>query len=144
MFIGSIKREVIKRGMSDSNVQVNRFCGKCGAPLQSNVLFCTKCGSAVTQPNPSAPSQQTDWREQRRQWRAQRRAERYRSPSRGIGALIIASILVVAGLAVFFPSLPWQVFWGSILILLGLWIVGVWLLRGRAHTSSPQQQQPQN
>jgi hypothetical protein len=63
--------------------------------------------------------------------RAQRRAERYGRPGAGIGGLILATILIVAGLAIFFPQLPWQFFWASLLILFGLWIVGVWFLRSR-------------
>ena len=49
----------------------------------------------------------------------------------GVGGLIIATVLIVAGLAIFFPELPWQAFWGSLLILLGLWIGGLWFLRNR-------------
>jgi len=69
--------------------------------------------------------------------RAQRRAERGRGPGSGVGALVLATILIVAGLGIFFPQLPWQAFWGSLLILLGVWIVGLWFLRGRG--SMPQQ-----
>jgi len=64
--------------------------------------------------------------------RAQRRAERGRS---GIGALVVATILIVAGLAILFPELPWQVFWASLLILFGILIAGLWLLRGRSHSN---------
>jgi len=71
--------------------------------------------------------------------RAQRRAERGRGPGSGVGALILVTILIVAGLGIFFPQLPWQAFWGSLLILLGVWIVGLWFLRGRG--STPQQRQ---
>ena len=77
----------------------------------------------------------TDWREQRRQERAQRRAGRG-----GYGGLIIATILIVAGLGIFFPSLPWQVFWGGLLILLGVWIAFAWTMRGRSRVVQPTQQ----
>jgi hypothetical protein len=60
------------------------------------------------------------------------RAQRGRS---GLGGLIIATVLIVAGLGIFFPDLPWQMFWGSLLILLGVWIGGLWYLRGRRHNS---------
>ena len=69
-----------------------------------------------------------DWREQRRQERAQRRAGR----RGGLGALVLATILIVAGLGIFFPNLPWQEFWGALLILLGIWIVFAWVIRGRS------------
>jgi hypothetical protein len=127
----------------------NRYCGRCGFSLQPNLSYCPRCGFALTstaayqsnQPTtPSTSSPPLDRREQRRQWRAQRRAQR---PGGGIGVLIIASILIVAGLAVFFPALPWQVFWGTILIILGFWIVYLWLIRGHRYNSAQQQQQTQ-
>src|SRR5579871_5356011 len=117
--------------MTESNIEVNRFCGKCGASLPSGVSFCTKCGASVTDSTPAAPiSRATDWREQRYQMRAERRAERYSRPGPHIGALILATILIVMGLSIFFPSLPWQVFWGSLLIIFGLWIVYLYATRG--------------
>jgi hypothetical protein len=67
-----------------------------------------------------------DWREERRRERAQRRAGR-----RSYGGLIIATILIVAGLGIFFPNLPWQMFWGGLLILLGIWIAFAWTIRRR-------------
>jgi len=42
----------------------------------------------------------------------------------------VATILVVLGLAIFFPDLPWQVFWGGLWILLGVWIAYAWTQRG--------------
>jgi len=57
--------------------------------------------------------------------------ERYGRPGPHIGGLIVASILIVAGLGIFFPELPWQEFWGSLLILFGLWIVYLWSLGNR-------------
>jgi hypothetical protein len=59
--------------------------------------------------------------------RAQRRAERYGRPGPHIGGLIVATILIVAGLGIFFPQLPWQAFWGSLLTLFGLWTIGLWI-----------------
>lgn len=69
----------------------NKFCSRCGSPLQENALFCPQCGTSVPQPSATtatgtstAPSSQPmDWREQRRQWRAQRRAERYEKYEKG-------------------------------------------------------------
>jgi predicted RNA-binding Zn-ribbon protein involved in translation (DUF1610 family) len=129
--------------------ETNRFCGSCGASLQSGSSYCPKCGASLSNrsASPSTTSKTADssprpmdWREQRRQWKAQRRTERYSRPGPHIGGLIIATILIVAGLGIFFPELPWQVFWGSLLILLGLWIVGLWTMGGRRSTSRQQQQ----
>jgi len=119
----------------------NRFCSKCGAPLQAGSSFCPKCGAALSPSSSAAAAnaQPTDWRETRRQMRAQRRAERYGRPYSGIGALVVATVLIVAGLGIFFPQLPWQAFWGSLLILLGVWLVGLWALRGRRPMPQPGQ-----
>ncbi len=120
----------------------NHYCSKCGAPLRSDDSFCPKCGAPISgstpAPRTSSGPQELDWREQRRQMRAERRAERYSRPGPHIGGLIIATILIVAGLGVFFPQLPWQAFWGSLLIMAGIWIVYLWATRGSRY-SGPQQ-----
>jgi len=76
-----------------------------------------------------------DWREQRQQMRAQRREERYGPGVPSLGGLSVASILIVAGLGIFFPELPWQVFWGALLILFGSWVGGLWYVRNRSYGS---------
>ena len=58
----------------------------------------------------------------------------------GIGGLIVATVLVVAGLGILFPSLPWEVFWAALLILLGVWIGVVWVMRNRRYSTSLSQQ----
>jgi len=54
----------------------------------------------------------------------------------GVGGLVVATVLVVAGLGIFFPSLPWEVFWGALLILLGVWIGLAWVMRNRRYSTS--------
>ena len=135
--------------MTESNFTDKRYCSSCGAPLQTGAAFCPSCGtnaSSVSKVNTPASSrnsnvQELDWREQRRQMREQRRAERRSGPTRGVGGLIVAMILIVAGLGIFFPSLPWQVFWGSILIVIGLLIVYAWVRRRDEYGSKSQPQQ---
>ena len=128
--------------MSESN----DYCSKCGARLQADDSFCPKCGASVSTTSSqavrtSSSPQQMDWREQRRQMRDQRREERYNRSGPHIGGLIVATILIVAGLGIFFPQLPWQVFWGSLLIIAGAWIVYAWATR--VSRSSPSQKQTQ-
>jgi hypothetical protein len=65
--------------------------------------------------------------------------EERRGGRRGFGGLIVATILIVAGLSIFFPNLPWQVFWGGLLILLGVWIAAAWTMRGRPKQPPPSQ-----
>ena len=74
----------------------------------------------------------------RRESRAERRAERRQSPRTGYGGLIVATILVVVGLGVFFPELPWYMFWGCLWILLGVWIAFAWTQRGRGASRQDQ------
>jgi len=52
---------------------------------------------------------------------------------------VLATVMIVAGLGIFFPEIPWDVFWGSILIVLGLWIAYLWFLRNR--DKGPRQSQ---
>src|SRR5579872_3556447 len=123
----------------------NSYCGKCGAPIPASDSFCPKCGTPVatsSQPSvrTSSAPQQLDWRELRRQMRAERRAERYSRPGPHIGGLIIATILIVAGLGIFFPQLPWQAFWGSLLVIAGLWVVYLWSTRGSRYPSQQKSQ----
>jgi hypothetical protein len=73
--------------------------------------------------------------------REERRAERRRGPTRGVGGLIIAVILIVVGLGIFFPSLPWQVFWGAILIVIRLLIAYAWTTRRGGYGSKSEREQ---
>ncbi len=131
--------------MSESNFEANRFCGACGAALPAGDSFCPKCGTAASgasrsSVSPSASSrnpQQLDWREQRRRMRAERRS----SSGLRLGGLVVAVIVIVAGLAIFFPKLPWQWFWGAVLILIGLLVAYAWATRGSSYKS--QEQTPQ-
>jgi len=104
------------------------YCNKCGAALQAGSSYCPRCGA----PTISLPSSGTGPTTYviRRESRAERRAERRQGPRSGYGGLVVATILVVLGLAIFFPDLPWQVFWGGLWILLGVWIAYAWTQRG--------------
>ncbi|HXW37240.1 MAG TPA: zinc ribbon domain-containing protein [Nitrososphaerales archaeon] len=118
------------------------YCSGCGTQLETGFSYCPKCGAPVAGSKPSSysstqASPPTNWREERRREREQRREARYTSGGPGLGALVLATILIVAGLGIFFPQLPWEVFWGSLLILLGVWIVGARYLR-RHGTTHPQ------
>lgn len=55
--------------------------------------------------------------------------------------MVVATILIVVGLGIFFPSLPWEVFWGALLILLGAWIGFAWVMRSRRYSAANRQPQ---
>jgi len=106
------------------------YCNKCGTALQAGAHFCPNCGAEQVY-SPTPPYQPAVVMS-RREMRAQRRAER---PGPHLGGLIVATILIAAGLAAFYPDLPWQFFWGGLLILLGVWIAGLWTFRGSRHST---------
>ena len=112
------------------------YCNKCGAALQAGSSYCPRCGAPTVTIAPSAPASPTYVI--RRESRAERRAERRQSPRSGYGGLVIATILVVVGLGIFFPELPWQVFWGCLWILLGVWIAYAWTKRGHGNPGPVQ------
>lgn len=110
------------------------YCVKCGTELNPGSAYCHRCGASVPR-SPAGgavqPTSATDWREQRRQARAQRRAEHQGKPGPHVGGLVLATILIVVGLGVFFPEIPWSMFWGALFILLGVWVAYMWTLRPR-------------
>jgi protein-S-isoprenylcysteine O-methyltransferase Ste14 len=65
--------------------------------------------------------------------REKRRADR---PGPHLGGLVVATIFIVIGLGVFFPELPWSMFWGALVILLGVWIAYLWTQR--PHGNRPE------
>jgi ribosomal protein S27AE len=116
--------------MSGADVKARHYCGKCGAEVPLDDSFCPKCAASLliaSYLNPNSTPR--DWHEERHERIAERRAERLSRPGPHFGGLIIATILIVAGLGIFFPQLPWQAFWGTILIIAGLWIVYLWVTR---------------
>ena len=112
------------------------YCNKCGAALQAGSSYCPRCGSPAINLPPTATAAPTYVI--RRESRAERRAARRQGPRSGYGGLVVATILVVVGLAVFFPDLPWQVFWGGLWILLGAWIAYAWTQRGSRNPAQTQ------
>ena len=108
----------------------NRFCARCGAPAPGRLAVLSKVRCFGRAPGVSCFEHSADGLVEMRKKNAARQSRPAGARSR-IGALILATILIVAGLGIFFPQLPWQAFWGSLLILLGVWIVGLWFLRGR-------------
>ena len=113
----------------------NHFCSQCGTALQGGTSYCPNCGFAASPPTPSAT---TPVYVSRRESKAERRAERRQNPRSGYGGLVVATILVVVGLGAFFPELPWYMFWGSLWILLGVWIAFAWTRRGHSYSNQAQ------
>jgi len=109
------------------------YCNKCGAALQAGSSYCARCGAPTASSSPYGAGSPTYVI--RRESRAERRAERRQGPRPGYGGLVVATILVVVGLAIFFPDLPWQVFWGGLWILLGAWIAYAWTQRGTGNST---------
>jgi hypothetical protein len=95
------------------NSEDSAYCKKCGAPLRT------------VQADDS--------------FRRHRHHDHdHRGAGSGFGALIIGAIVIVAGLGILMPDIPWDLFWASLLVLLGAWIIGFWLLRSYRATPKPQ------
>ena len=114
----------------------NLFCSQCGTALQAGSPYCPRCGAPTLPLAPSQSASQTYVI--RRESRAERRAERRQGPRTGYGGLVVATIFVVLGLGVFFPELPWYMFWGCLWILLGVWIAFAWTQRGHSYSKQAQ------
>ncbi len=112
----------------------NRFCSQCGTALPAGSIYCPSCGFAASQQAPPTASHVYVPRESR----AERRAERRQGPRSGSGGLVVATIFVLLGLGVFFPELPWYMFWGSLWLLLGVWIAFAWTRRGHSYSKQAQ------
>jgi len=111
----------------------NRFCSQCGTALQAGSSYCPSCGFASPQAPPTASPVYF-----MRESRAERRAERRQGPRSGYGGLVVATIFVLVGLGIFFPELPWYMFWGSLWLLLGVWIAFAWVQRGHNYSKKTQ------
>jgi len=112
----------------------NRFCSQCGTALQGASPYCPNCGFAASPQAPPMASPVYVMRESR----AERRAERRQGPRTGYGGLVVATIFVLVGLGIFFPDLPWYMFWGSLWLLLGVWIAFAWTRRGHSYSKQAQ------
>ena len=112
----------------------NHFCSQCGTALQAGSSYCPNCGFAASSQTPQTASPVYVTRESR----AQRRAERRQGPRSGYGGLVVATIFVLVGLGVFFPELPWYLFWGSLWLLLGIWIAYAWTRRVHSYPRQAQ------
>jgi len=112
----------------------NHFCSQCGTALQGASPYCPNCGFAASAQAPPTVSPVYVMRESR----AERRAERRQGPRTGYGGLVVATIFVLVGLGIFFPDLPWYMFWGSLWLLLGVWIAFAWARRGHNYSKQAQ------
>ncbi|MGA3290671.1 MAG: zinc-ribbon domain-containing protein [Candidatus Bathyarchaeia archaeon] len=112
------------------------YCTKCGTQNPDGAAFCQKCGAHLQS------AQNTPAINNYYYGRQRLRDRRESGPGQSgphIGALIVAAIVIVAGLGVFYPDLPWYLFWGALWILLGCLIVGFWAVRRSRNTSNQPQ-----
>jgi hypothetical protein len=92
------------------------YCSKCGMMNSEDSEYCRRCGNRLR----FAPAQDTF---------GDRRHHRHDHSHTGFGALIVGAIIIVAGLGVFLPDIPWDLFWATMLVLLGTAIIGAFLYR---------------
>ena len=115
-------------------LMANHFCSQCGTALQAGSSYCPSCGFATSPQATQTASPVYVMRESR----AERRAERRQGPRSSYGGLVVATIFVLVGLGIFFPELPWYMFWGSLWLLLGVWIAFAWARRGHSYSKQAQ------
>jgi len=96
------------------------YCPRCGTPNPDDSDYCRKCGVPLR----LAANQDQEWGHHHR-----RHDPYYNGRGSGIGALLAGAIVIVVGLGVFFPEIPWDEFWAALLIFLGIWIISFWALR---------------
>jgi hypothetical protein len=110
------------------------YCTKCGTQNPDGAAFCQKCGAQL-QSGQNTPVVNNYYYGHHHGRRGSGQGE----TGPHIGALIVAAIVIVAGLGIFYPDLPWQYFWGALLLMLGILIVAFWAIRRSRSTSNPQQ-----
>lgn len=123
------------------------YCTQCGTMNPDYAVFCKKCGAQLsaqntTQPQ-STPTAQSTPTVNNYYYGRQRRRDRAGSGGRGgsaIAPFIFAAIFIVIGMAVFFPNLQWQWFWGVLWLVIAGLIVGFWASR-HSQGKAPQPQQ---
>ena len=121
------------------------YCTQCGTINPDTAVFCLKCGAPLQSPQKSAQPQSAAGTPtvNNYYYGRQRRRDRRGSGGKGgsiVAPFIFAAIFIVIGMAVFFPNLPWQYFWGILWVMIGGLIVGFWALR-RSQGSAQQPQQ---
>ncbi len=106
------------------------YCQKCGTMNPDEACFCTKCGASLTCTHPDYGAQ---WRQ--RHYNREDYREYYRKGS-GWGALFAGTVIIIVGL-IFLSSLlydvpvNWSEIWAIVVILVGLWLLGVAVRRSR-------------
>ena len=100
------------------------YCAKCGMMNSEDSVYCKKCGASLQ------AAQNQDFRRHRHHDHAGNHS--------GIGALILGAIVIVAGLGIIVPDVPWNLFWATLLVLLGIWIIGFYTVRHYKTTKQPR------
>ncbi len=120
------------------------YCTQCGTMNPDYAVFCQKCGAQLPSTlTPQPQSTQGTPTVNNYYYGRQRRRDRRGAGGKGgsiVAPFIFAAIFIVIGMAVFFPNLPWQWFWGVLWVMIGGLIVGFWALR-RSQASAQQPQQ---
>ena len=118
------------------------YCTQCGTMNPGNAIFCQKCGAPLQSPHQpkimtGTPAINNYY------YGKQRRRDRRASEGKGgsiVAPFIFAAIFIVIGMAVFFPNLPWQWFWGILWVMIGGLIIGFWAIRrSQGPAQQPQQ-----
>ena len=111
------------------------YCSRCGTLNPDTATNCSNCGAPLSTANAQHPPY--DWRDQRRQYYRERYGY-YRHGGSGIGLLIGGIIILLLALG-FFYGVFWQYFWPAILVVIGVWLIALFLIRNRRYRQPPPQ-----
>jgi|WetSurMetagenome_2_1015567.scaffolds.fasta_scaffold12738_4 hypothetical protein len=111
------------------------YCSRCGTLNPDAATTCSNCGNPLPTANPQ--SRPYDWREQRRQY-YQERYRQYRRAGSGMGLLIGGVIILLLALGLFYGAF-WQFFGPAVLVIIGVWLIALFLMRNRRYRQPPPQ-----
>ena len=111
------------------------YCSRCGTLNPDSATNCSNCGAPLAAAGSQTPPY--DWRAQRRQYYHERYGY-YRQGGSGIGLLIGGIIILLLALGFFYGTF-WQFFWPAVLVIIGVWLIALFLIRNRRYRQPPAQ-----
>jgi uncharacterized membrane protein YvbJ len=108
------------------------YCTRCGTLNPDTAINCSNCGATIN--NSNAENRPYDRREQRHRYYE----ERYRNYGRGRGfGLLIGGLFVILIAIGLIYGVVWQFFWPIVLVIIGIWLIAMFLTRNRRYSRQP-------
>lgn len=107
------------------------YCTKCGTLNPDTAINCSNCGTPLYGAN--AESRHYDWRERRHRYYEERYGH-YRGGS-GFGLLVGGLFIILIAIGLIY-DVVWQYFWPFVLVIIGVWLILLFLMRNRRYRQS--------